>query len=814
MRKCGVVVLPGGVQVGARPQGQEDREVEAGLGVARIQGYGQFEIFQGLVVLAPFEGDDAPVIQEADVRGLPSQRPVEQPVGLAQVTVLHDNQRLHPQGLHVVPVCVQHGVQQGQGFLRAPLGLADRGQPHPGLRIVGARGQDLLDPRLRFGDRPPLEQAVRFHHERGEIGNGRGGFLDGWGDLGPRPDGRGLLGGGMGGLRQPGHFRLETRHLCPQAAFRLSGGGQPGLGLFPTLTFVPQRLFQALHFRPALFGRFMQGRLQALALDQQRPLLRFQAHDLRLRVIPLPLELLLAFDGLVQGLPQFADGGLGIGIAGDVRGGRRLGRDRRPRRRRDFVRGRDPWKQGHRRRRRRPCRVCGTPTHPPHRLSKASRMLPYLWRKCKRAPPISMAIQALFRHTSAAVELHPNFQQERRSRDHRHRHRRHLKRGRRLLMVVAVVLIVLDLLLLLMAWFKRGPDRQVVLRIATIYTWAAGACLVLHVVITRLLYHVRERRPETKHTRRGAVLVLALLLTALISALVLQVQWQARTGLARAAALARHTRLQLTAAGAARQALWRLTEDEDLLVDHLDEPWAAVEEYRDPVGVLCTVSVQDEQGLFNLNNLAANPVRGQRTPGAVLLDILVACGIAQPLAKVEALEDWVRGRGRDSGGGTPFPGLDEAEQGAARPLVSWQELLRVEGLDRAMFERRERGPLVDPLRGDLVDAVTVLPPRAARVTPVNVNTAGRDALRGVVGLEYSALVERLLRERASRPLRNLEALGLSPEMLAAVGSYLDVRSSYFRVTATAEQDHDAAEVRALAVRDDKGGVRLVHWVSR
>lgn len=407
-------------------------------------------------------------------------------------------------------------------------------------------------------------------------------------------------------------------------------------------------------------------------------------------------------------------------------------------------------------------------------------------------------------------------QRETEHRNRRSRRRRNLKRGRLLLMVIAVVLIVLDLILLLIALFKQGPSRESVLRIAAIYTWGAGIALVLHVTVTHLLYSRRDRTraPKRKRRQEGAVLILVLVITAVITGLVLQVQWRARTSLARASALARHTRLQLAATDAARGALARVADDEDLMVDHLDEPWAAIEEYLDPAGVQCTVQVRDEQGFFNLNNLAMGLPGQQRPPETIFLDILAACGVGRPVDLVLALRDWVDEDLEGNAERSAYAASGDGQLPPNRPLATWSELLLVKRFDRQVFDRRERGPLEDPLRGDLVDAVTVLPPRSAGFTRVNVNTAGRDTLRGVLGLEYSGLVERLLKERASRPLRNLAALGLPPDVLAAAGAYLGVSSSYFRIAAIAEEGDDAVEVFALAARDDKGAVRLVHWVAR
>jgi type II secretory pathway component PulK len=381
---------------------------------------------------------------------------------------------------------------------------------------------------------------------------------------------------------------------------------------------------------------------------------------------------------------------------------------------------------------------------------------------------------------------------------------------------MAAVLLIMDLPLLLLAWLKQGADREMALLYMAICTLAAGILLILHVLLSRLSSRDRKRRRHRKGERRqGAALVLVLVLTALMAAVVLQVQVRARAALARAAAGALHTRLELTATDAARRAFARLADDSDLGVDHLDEAWAALEDYRDPAGARCTVQVRDEQGFFNLNNLAAPGLaEGQRPPEAVLVDLFAACGVSRPVQRTLALRDWIDEDRVGDGEQSAHAQEEGGQRPPNRPLANWREVLEVNGMDRALFEPRPRGPLEDALRGDLVDAVTVLPAGAARVTPVNVNTAGRDALRGILGLEYSGRVERLLKERASRPLRSLDALGLPPDVLDAARPYLGVSSSYFSVTATAEQDDDAAEVRALAMRDDKGTVRLLHWVTR
>ena len=295
-----------------------------------------------------------------------------------------------------------------------------------------------------------------------------------------------------------------------------------------------------------------------------------------------------------------------------------------------------------------------------------------------------------------------------------------------------------------------------------------------------------------------------LILTAILAGIVLQVQIMTRGYAGSQEHLTRQARLRIAAADAVRNALQVLADDTDLRVDHLDEPWAAPREYRDAAGARVTVRVEDAQGCFNLNNLAAAGDAAPRAPADLLVDIFATCGVSDPLQRARRLEEHLR-RAAFSAGTAGAP---------AAELRTWDDLLAVPGYDRALFRPRETDLGADPLRGNVADALSILPSPARRVTRVNINTAGRDVLRGVFGMEFEGLVERILRERAARPIRSLDALGLGPEAGERARPYLGVGSSFFRVRSEAATDNQLAEIFALVQRDERGGIRVLRWVVR
>jgi type II secretory pathway component PulK len=315
--------------------------------------------------------------------------------------------------------------------------------------------------------------------------------------------------------------------------------------------------------------------------------------------------------------------------------------------------------------------------------------------------------------------------------------------------------------------------------------------------------------------KSGAVLVLVLILLALIVGLVVETQISARISLRRQQVNLLQTRLQQAAADAAWSALRKLANDEELTVDHTNEIWAATEEVRDPSGVSTRIKISDQDRYFDLNNLAINPPpAGARPAGDIAMDIMTLCGDFAPVDRVDALTDWVDPN--DDGFAEKARYLEKAPpyETANRPLYALSEVLWVNGFSRTYFERHARQSALDVFNADVVDCLAVLPGQHNSVIPVNVNTAGREVLLGVLGVTQESLIQLIKAQRNQRPIRSID------QFFAQVGRpvpeelrpYLDVKSRFFAVDAQAYAEGHTEHLQVLAQRGSGGNIDVLQWV--
>jgi general secretion pathway protein K len=205
-------------------------------------------------------------------------------------------------------------------------------------------------------------------------------------------------------------------------------------------------------------------------------------------------------------------------------------------------------------------------------------------------------------------------------------------------------------------------------------------------------------------------------------------------------------------------------------IDHLGEPWAL---RLPPVPVdngELAGHIEDQQGAFNLNNLARNgvPSPAHLAQFRRLLGIL-----ALPDALAASLAGW----------------LDAAK----RPLADAAELSAVRGFD-------------DGTRARLRPFVTALP----RATALNVNTAPPEVLAAVVrGLDLDqARALGAQRERAY--FRNVaEFLAQLPPGAAVDGADIGVSSQYFLASVRVTIGDAQARGSALLARDTPGWPAVV-----
>ena len=407
---------------------------------------------------------------------------------------------------------------------------------------------------------------------------------------------------------------------------------------------------------------------------------------------------------------------------------------------------------------------------------------------------------------------------------------------RTLSLVLGICLTILSAGVCGLSFMQDLPNRRPIMMLAGRLLLAGAGLVAIRLIFFTLPDTLRRNRsrsyrmrsemygkngkPPRSQRRRaaadeGSVLVVVLATLAAISALVLQVQLTARSRLAHEQRAVRQQALEQAASGAVREALQRLADDEDLLCDHAQEPWAARTERRSPDGIDTVVSVADANRLLDLNVTGRRTDRGTKPGDSIVSDLFSACGRFDSGDRVRALHDWVDD---DQQGSFEAPFYAAKKPGYACPnrkLVSAAELDFVEGWPRSLFEPKPASLSHALLDGDFGASVTLVPLARERPVAINVNTARREVLLAVLGVDQDTVVNAIVSLRHERPLRSLDMVQqlMGPELFASLSPYLGVRSDLFVVQAEAASEGESMRVRALAQRDGQGRVRVLQWVT-
>jgi general secretion pathway protein K len=229
-------------------------------------------------------------------------------------------------------------------------------------------------------------------------------------------------------------------------------------------------------------------------------------------------------------------------------------------------------------------------------------------------------------------------------------------------------------------------------------------------------------------------------------------------------------------------------------VDHLGELWAV----RLPPTAIAngTVAgyVEDQQGLFNLNNLVR---AGTTSPAqlALLRRLFVMLDLSPALA--DAVADWIDADNIVQGAGGAeddyYLALESPYLAANRPLVDLDELASIRGFDATVMAR------VRPF-------VTALP----RFTAVNVNTAPPEVLAAIVdGIDIDT-ARALVGERERRYFRTTEDFSSRvPRGVIVPMQEITVGSDFFMVTLRVTSGETESRGKALLRRDDTGWPAIV-----
>ena len=312
----------------------------------------------------------------------------------------------------------------------------------------------------------------------------------------------------------------------------------------------------------------------------------------------------------------------------------------------------------------------------------------------------------------------------------------------------------------------------------------------------------------TRPRQRGAALLTAMIIVALIATVAAGMVWQQWRAIQVEAAERAQVQAQWILQGALDWARLILREDARTdKVDHLGEPWAvplaearlstflaadrdnnsAVEEGLD---AFLSGSIQDAQARYNLRNLV---VQGKVVPAerASLQRLCELLGLPAQVGQLIAeglrqstlgASGEVQGDEAGSASNSNTNGGSVQDQPLPPPGVAQLTWL---GLDEATVQR-------------LTAHVVLLP----QPTPINLNTASREVIAAVLpGVDLGA-AERLVQARQRRALEKLEdaqaALGAGTPALEAQRA--DVKTAYFEVTGMMRLEQLAVAQRSLLER--------------
>jgi general secretion pathway protein K len=306
--------------------------------------------------------------------------------------------------------------------------------------------------------------------------------------------------------------------------------------------------------------------------------------------------------------------------------------------------------------------------------------------------------------------------------------------------------------------------------------------------------------------QRGAALLLAMTLLALVASLaagMVWLQWRA---------------VQVEAAERSRgQSAWilagaldwtRLILREDArsgAVDHAGEPWATpLAEARlssflaanrettadSEVEAFLAGSITDAQARYNLRNLFADDGRAVPQELLTLNRLCATAGLREDeAARIAAgLANVWRARAA-----APAPGSASAP-GAGNGASATDESMRVLPIQR--FEHLAWLGLEPAVLQALRPLVDVLPTR----TPVNLNTASREVLAAVLAVD-AGTAERLVQARQRQAFERLDqVLALLPQGSTLEGSRVSVGSQYFEVRGRLRLEDRVLEETSLVRR--------------
>ena len=334
--------------------------------------------------------------------------------------------------------------------------------------------------------------------------------------------------------------------------------------------------------------------------------------------------------------------------------------------------------------------------------------------------------------------------------------------------------------------------------------------------------HAHPHRPPS--AQRGAALLLAMTLLALVASLAAGMVWQQWRAVQVESAERSRGLSTWILAGALDWTRLILREDaRSGAVDHAGEPWATpLAEARlssflaadreatadSEVEAFLAGSITDAQARYNLRNLFTDEGQAVAVERDTLGRLCAAAGLTPRDAErilTGLAGAWRARSATPTGGGASAPGAGRGTGAGASTQDEDTRVLPVQRFEHLAWLGLE--PAVLQAMRPLVD---VLPSR----TPVNLNTAGREVLAAVLAVD-AGTAERLVQARQQQAFEGLDQVrALLPPGTPLESSRVSVGSQYFEVLGRLRLEDRVLEEASLVRRRGTAEVLAVHRLRR
>ena len=331
-------------------------------------------------------------------------------------------------------------------------------------------------------------------------------------------------------------------------------------------------------------------------------------------------------------------------------------------------------------------------------------------------------------------------------------------------------------------------------------------------------------QPRSAPAQRGAALLLAMTLLALVASLAAGMVWQQWRAVQVESAERSRGQSAWILAGALDWTRLILREDaRSGAVDHAGEPWATpLAEARlssflavdreasadSEVEAFLSGSITDAQARYNLRNLFTDEGQAVALERDTLRRLCAAAGLNPGDTErimTGLASAWRARSATPAGGGASAPGTGGGAGAAASTQGEDTRVLPVQRFEHLAWLGLE--PAVLQALRPLVD---VLPTR----TPVNLNTASREVLAAVLAVD-TGTAERLVQARQQQAFERVDQVrALLPPGSPLESNRVSVGSQYFEVRGRLRLEDRVLEEASLVRRRGTAEVLAVHRLRR